>query len=72
MMYIYIKYYFEIETNPPILSKRSDLILICKKKITCHLVDFVVPADYKVKAKDRQILRSCQRAKKKKKKSCGI
>ena len=42
--------------------------LLISKKINCHLVEFPVSADYRVKIneseKDIQILRSCQRAEK--------
>ena len=48
-------------------TRKSDLMLINKKKKTCHLVDFAVSADHNMKIKkrkDEQILGSCQRAEK--------
>ena len=33
---------------------RPDLVLIDKKKRTCHLVDFAVPADHRVKMKESE------------------
>ena len=54
----------EIQTNHPIWSRQSDFVLINKKKSACHLVDFAVPADHRVKIKEksRQILGSFLRA----------
>ena len=37
-----------------ISARRSDLIIINKKRRTCRIVDFVVPADYRVKWKERE------------------
>ena len=34
--------------------RRSDCVLIKKKKITCHLVDFAVTANHCVKIKDSE------------------
>ena len=34
---------FEMQTDNPIPARRPDLLLINKKKITCHQMDFVVP-----------------------------
>ena len=36
----------EIQTDHPIPDKRPDLVLINKKKRTCHLKDFAVPPDH--------------------------
>ena len=44
-----------------ILARKPNLILINKKKRTCHQVDFAIPADHRIKIKqnekqkDRQI-----------------
>ena len=46
---------FEILRNQQILARKSDIVLIHKKKKrknTFHLMDFVVPVDYKVKIKE--------------------
>ena len=44
--------YSEIQTNPPIQSRRPVLIIINKQnKIYC-IVDFAVPADHRVKVKE--------------------
>ena len=45
---------FEIQKDHPIPTRRPDLILINKKKMICHLVDFVVPTDHRMKIKDRK------------------
>ena len=37
----------------PIPSRRRDLVLINQEKRTCHLVDFAVPVDNRVKVKKR-------------------
>ena len=37
----------------PFPTIRPDLVLINKKKRTCHLVDFVVPVEHRVKIKER-------------------
>ena len=37
---------FEVQTDPLILARRPDLVLIDKRKRTCHIVDFVVPDDH--------------------------
>ena len=42
----------EIQTYHPILARWPDLVLINKKKIICHLVDFAVPVDHRGKMKE--------------------
>ena len=37
-----------------ILARRPDLIIINKKKRNCKIVDFAVPADHKIKLKERE------------------
>ena len=37
--------YFQIQTDQPILAKRSNLVLINKKKRTCYIVDFEIQTD---------------------------
>ena len=57
---------FEIQMDHLISARRIDLVLIYKKKITCHLVYFVLPTDQsenKRKWKERLILRPCKRTK---------
>ena len=59
---------FEIQRNYQILGRITDVGIMNKKR-TCHLEDFAVLADENErKQKDRQILGSCQRAKKN---NCG-
>ena len=57
---------FVIQTYHPIPDKKLDLMLINKKKITRHQVDFSLSADHRVKMKkkqkDRKDPESCQRA----------
>ena len=51
---------FDIHTDHLISARRHDLIIINKKKRTCKIVDFVVPADHRIKLKE------CKKKKKKK------
>ena len=39
-----------------ISTRRPDQVLINKKKRTCHLVDFAVPGDYRVKIKESEMI----------------
>ena len=43
---------FNIQTDHLIPAKRPDLIIINKKKRTCKIVDFAVPADHRIKQKE--------------------
>ena len=43
---------FEIHTDHLISARRPDLIIINKKKRTCKIVDFAVPADHRIKLKE--------------------
>ena len=43
---------FDIQTNHLISTRRPDLIVIDKKKRTRKIVDFAVPADYRIKLKE--------------------
>ena len=47
---------FDIQTDHLFLARRLDLIIINNnnKKITCRIVDFAVPADHRVKLKERE------------------
>ena len=45
---------FEIQSDPLISAKRPDLVIINKKKRTCRIVDFAVPADHRVKMKENK------------------
>ena len=51
---------FEIQIDYPISARRPSLVLIKKKgkkkKRICHLVDFVLPEDHKVKIKESKII----------------
>ena len=43
---------FDIQTDHLIMARRPDLIIIKKKKKrTCKIVDFTVPADHRIKLK---------------------
>ena len=42
---------FEIQTDHQIPARRPDLVVINKKERTCHLIDFAIPADHRVKLK---------------------
>ena len=43
---------FNIQTDHLIPTRRPDLIIINKKKRTCKIVDFAVPANHRVKLKE--------------------
>ena len=44
---------FNIQTDHLILARRPDLIIIKKKKKrTCKIVDFAIPADHRIKLKE--------------------
>ena len=43
---------FDIHTAHLILARRADLIIINKKKRTCKIVDFAVPADHRIKLEE--------------------
>ena len=43
---------FNIQTDHLISARRSDLIIINKKKKICKIVDFAVPADHRIKLKE--------------------
>ena len=45
-------YNFNIHTDHRISARRPDLIIINKKKRTCKIVDFAVPADHRIKLKE--------------------
>ena len=45
---------FEIQMDHLISARRLDLIIINKKKRTCQIVDFGVPADHRVKLKENK------------------
>ena len=42
----------DIHTDHLISAKRSDLMINNKKKTTCKIVDFAVPADHRIKLKE--------------------
>ena len=43
---------FDIQTNHLISVRRIDLIITNRKKATWKIVDFVIPADHRVKLKE--------------------
>ena len=43
---------FNIQTDHLISARRPDLIIINKKKRTCKIVDFAIPADHRIKLKE--------------------
>ena len=45
---------FDIHTDHLISARRPDLIIIYKKKRTCKIIDFAVPADHWIKLKERE------------------
>ena len=45
---------FGIHTDPLISARRPDLTIINKRKRTCKIIDFAVPADHRIKLKGRE------------------
>ena len=45
---------FGIQTDYLISARQPDLVIINMKKKTCRIVDFVVPADHRVKLKESE------------------
>ena len=45
---------FDIQTDHLILARRPNLIILNKKKRSCKIVDFAVPADHRIKLKERE------------------
>ena len=45
---------FEIQKDHLISARRPDLIMINKKERTCKIGNFIVPADHRVKLKERE------------------
>ena len=43
---------FDIDSDHLIPARRPDLIIINKKKRTCKIIDFVLPADHRIKLKE--------------------
>ena len=43
---------FDIHTDHLISARKLDLIIINKKKRTCKIVNFAVPADHRIKLKE--------------------
>ena len=43
---------FGVQTDHLISARRPDLILICKIKRICKIVDFTVPASHRIKLKE--------------------
>ena len=47
---------FDVQTDHLIFIRRPDLIIITKKKRTCKIEDFTVPADHRVKFKESKMM----------------
>ena len=45
---------FEIQTDHQISARRPDLAIVNKKMRTCRRVGFAVPANHKIKLKERE------------------
>ena len=45
---------FNIHTDHQISARRSDLIIINKKKRICKICDFAVPADHRINMKESE------------------
>ena len=46
---------FNIQTDHLISTRRPDLIVIRKKKRTCKIVDFAIPAKHRIKLKESEM-----------------
>ena len=47
-----LRWDFDIHTDHLISARRPDLMIINKKKRTCKIVDFAIPADHRIKLKE--------------------
>ena len=47
---------FEIQMDPPITARISDLVIITKKKRSCHQVNFTISVDHRVKIKESEMI----------------
>ena len=45
---------FEIQTDHLISARRQDLVIVNKKRRTCRIANFAVPADHRVKLKESE------------------
>ena len=45
---------FEIQMDHLILARRPELVIVNKKKKTCKIVVFAIPADHRVKLKESE------------------
>ena len=45
---------FEIQTDHLISARWSDLLIVNRKKKTCQIVDFAIPADHRIKLKESE------------------
>ena len=45
---------FNIKTDHLISARRPDIMIINKKKRTCKIVEFAVPADHRIKLKESE------------------
>ena len=59
---------FEIKTDQRTQARRLDLVLINKKKRTCHIVDFAGPTDHSERKKKSK---SCTQTFPEAEKRCG-
>ena len=49
-----LQWYFEIQTDHLIPAIRPDRVKVNKKKRSCRIVDFAVPADHRIKLKESE------------------
>ncbi len=47
-----LQWHFDVKTDHLISARRPNLIIINNKKRICKIVDFVVPADHRIKLKE--------------------
>ena len=45
---------FGIQTDHLISARRPDLMIVNKKRRTCRIVDFAIPADHRLKLKETE------------------
>ena len=46
-------WYFSIQTDHVIESRRPDLVVVYKKEKSCKIIDFAVPADNRIEEKEK-------------------
>ena len=51
---------FSIQTDLVIDARRSDLVVVDKKRRTCKIIDFAVPGDSRIEEKEKEKIEKYQ------------